>query len=59
MDGIAEALGAPPEEEDDPEEETSGKTQKKRRGTKVPFRMLRHSLYLLMGQRQDRYYGKE
>lgn len=61
VEGIAEALGAPPEEveEDDPEEEASGKTREKRQGTKVPFRMLRHTLYLLMGQRQDRYYGKE
>ena len=60
-DGLAEALGAPPEEaeEDDPESETSGKSRGTRRGTKVPFRMLRHTLYLLMGQRQDRYYGKE
>lgn len=56
LDGIAEALGALPEEveEDDPEGEASGK----RRGTKVRFRMLRHTLYLLMGQQQDRYYGK-
>ena len=60
-DGLAEALGAPPEEaeEDDPESETSGRPRGTRRGTKVPFRMLRHTLYLLMGQRQDRYYGKE
>lgn len=61
VEGIAEALGAPPEEvdEDDLEGEGTGKTREKRQGTKVPFRMLRHTLYLLMGQRQDQYYGKE
>lgn len=61
VDGILEALGSPPEEveKDDPEAIASGKIPKKRQGTKIPFRMLRHTLYLLMGEQQDRYYGKE
>lgn len=62
-DEVQQALGTPPEEV---EEFWKGDTvspppkeKPRRRGIKIPFRMLRHTLYLLIGKCRDRYFGRE